>query len=132
MKTIIAMIRLALEQAGLSVHYVQAPNDATYPYVLLWSTPGQPGIEAGIAPDSDVSDLLGVTMVDTYPENVLLLAGKVRQALANLAVESDGTRVVVSLTVSQAVQPDRDVILPETSLHPFYAVDRYQVVATAA
>jgi hypothetical protein len=124
-------LKALLEAAGFAVHLVSVPDGATYPYVLVWCTPGQPGIEPGIVTDSDLSDLIGVTMVHTTPRNALVLTGKVRAAIpAHLVV--GGQLVWLSRSASQAVQPDRDVTLPTTNAHPFFAVDRYQLVATAA
>mgnify|MGYP000954782598 CR=1 FL=1 len=133
MKQVIAKLKQLLEAAGLVVYLGEADPGAAYPYVVLWFSPGQPGIESAVASDTDFSDLLGVTMSHTSALNALVLSGKVRPVLDGASfTTAAGMRTTLALTLSQTVQPDRDVTLPETNRHPFYAVDRYQVVATAA
>lgn len=127
---VLAALKAQLAEAGLVVHLVEAPAGAQCPYVLLWASPGQPGIEASVAADSDYSDLLGVTYADTTPLNVLRLASLARAALGGF--EAGGMNVTLQLATSLPVQPDRDVVLPDTNSHPFYAVDRFQLVATPA
>jgi hypothetical protein len=131
-KPIIDHLIALLAQTGITAHYVTVPDRPAFPYVLLWSTPGQPGIEASITADEDMSDLLGVTMVDTTPGNVLLLSTRTRGLLDTARLTVDGMLVTLSRTVSQTVQPDEAVTLPDTNQHPCFAVDRYQMVATPA
>lgn len=132
MTLIVDRIKALLEAAGIAVYLVEAPRGATYPYVLLWFTPGLPGIEPSVASIGDLSDLLGATYVDTTARNVLVLAEKARAVLDGATFTVSGLQVSLARSTSQTVRPDPDVVLPDTNAHPFYAVDRHQMVATPA
>lgn len=129
MKLHIEAIKAAIE-AQVPTYYVDVPDNASYPYVLLWGTPGDPGIEASIEGDTDMSDLLGVTVADTTPENVLHTVGIVRGILTGLRPAVTGRQVWLVFKYSNTVQPDKSITLPETNSHPFYAVDRWQLIDT--
>lgn len=117
---------------SIPCYYVTVPTGATYPYVLLWSTGGDGGPESSITADSDLSDLLGVTVVDTTPLNALRAVAIVRGVLDGLKPTVTGRSVWVSFAFSGQVQPDPDVTLPTTNLHPFFVVDRYRLTSTPA
>ena len=126
-------LRELLEAAGFTVFLFEAPAGLlVYPYVLLWGSPGQAGIEASVQAQSDLSDLVGVTMVHTSGRNVLVLVPLVRAVLDGAQFTEGGMLVTVALGPSQTVRADRELTLPDTNAHPMFAVDRYQVVATPA
>ena len=131
MRPIVDQIKALLTAAGIDPRYVDATG-ANLPYVLLWGSPGQPGIESSIAADDDLSDVLGVTCVDTTPGNVLRLSGITRGVLAGARFTAGGLLVWLAFLDSQTVQADRQVVLPETNRHPFFAVDRDRLIATPA
>lgn len=128
----ITAVKALLTPLGWPVYVVEAPSLPTYPYVIVWGSAGQPGIEPGVAGSSDMSDLLGVTVVDTTPENALIAAAAVRAVLDGAHPTVTGRAVWLSLTSSEPVTVDRDVTLPATNRHPGYVVDRYQLISTPA
>ena len=131
MKAHITAILAALSPT-IDAYYVDVPDGATYPYVLLWGSPGGAGVESSIAADSDMSDLLGVTVVDIEPTNVLSAVQTVRGILNGLRPAVTGRQVLLTFEYSSTVQPDKTVKLPETGSFPFYAVDRYRLIDTPA
>jgi hypothetical protein len=129
-KAHIEAIKAALT-GSITAYYVDVPDVAAYPYVLLWGTAGNPGIETSVAADTDMSDLLGATVVDTTPYNVLRAADIVRGILNGLLLPVAGRRALLSFEFSSTVQPDKTITLPGTNSHPFYTVDRYRLTDTA-
>ena len=132
MKAHIDAVKLLLAGLGCPLYYVDAAGATTYPYVLIWSSAGQPGIESAVAADADLSDLLGVTWVDTTPTNALTLAAAGRALLAATRPTVTGWAVWLSLESSEPAAVDRDLTLPDTNRHPAYVVDRYRLISTAA
>ena len=134
MKPIIDQLLALLAQAGMVAHYVAVPDAErpVYPYLLLWGSPGQSGIESSVTADADLSDLLGVTAADTTPGNVLLLVDRARAVLDGVRFTVAGMDVTLSRSVGQDVREDTDFTVPDTNRHPCFAVDRYQLVATPA
>lgn len=132
MKTHIDAVKLLLTGLGCPVAYVDAHGISAYPYVLLWSSAGQPGIESAVSADSDLSDLIGVTWVDTTPANALTLAAAGRALLAATRPTVTGRAVWLALESSEPAAVDRDITLPDTNRHPAYVVDRYRLISTAA
>lgn len=111
-------------------YFGEVTGTPDYPYVLLWSSPGQLASHTLSGPP-DLSDSLGVTMVATTCEGVLSVAHHVRATLRGFAPDSDQWRVepLRQPYDSQAIQPDRDVSLPHAG-HPFFAVDLYRLEGT--
>lgn len=132
MKQHVEAIRTLL--APIPVHYADATGATSYPYVLVWSTPGGDDIEIPVGDDGAWSDLVGVTSVDTTANNALLLAAKVRLLLdgATLPVDDRHARLHLRKGLGQAVQPDREVTLPGTNRHPCFQVDRYLLTSQPA
>ncbi len=128
MKDAIAAIQALLNPLGWDVRYGDATG-ATYPYVLLWSSPGQPGSEPSAAGGDGFEDLLGVTMVDTMPANVLVIASRVRALLDGARLSAGGHYLTLRLRFSEPVKADREVTLPDTNTHPSFAVDHYHLAA---
>jgi hypothetical protein len=115
----------------IDCYYVTVPDGAAFPYVLLWGTAGDPGVEMSVAGDSDMSDLLGATVVDTTPFNVLRAVDITRGVLNGLQPAVTGRGVWLSFAFSSTVQEDKTITLPGTNSHPFYTVDRYRLTDTA-
>lgn len=128
--TIKALLAL-LASAGWQAYYGDATGADSYPYVLLWGTPGSDDVEPTLADDDAWSDLLGVTVVDDTALNTVGSAQQVRDLLDGLVVPVDSRHVQVHLrrSLGQTVQPDRDVTIPGTNTHPCFMVDRYLLVS---
>ena len=120
--------------APIPVYYADATGADSYPYVLVWSTPGSDDVDPAVADCGAWSDLIGVTSVDTTSNNVLFLAEKTRGMLdgAVLSVTGRHARLHLRKGLGQTVQPDRDVTLPGTNRHPCFQVDRYLLTSQPA
>lgn len=128
MRDIVAAVRDLIEDEGVTTHFVNVPEEPTYPYVLVWSSPGAIATEALSDDDDHISDVIGLTYVAEIPESVLDLAGVVRPLVRRTRM-SLGGGVIAWLRPhdSQTVQVDRSVNLPGIG-HPAYAVDLLRVV----
>ena len=120
--------------APTPIYYADATGVTAYPYVLIWSTPGDDDIQPSICDDDTWSDLIGVTSVDTTPNNTLLLAARVRLLLdgATLPVAGRHARLHLRKGLGQTVQADRDITLTATNTHPCFQVDRYLLTSQPA
>src|SRR5699024_12808792 len=79
-------------QVGCGAYLIEVDDEQpAYPYVLLWTTVGS--LESNTLDGSRALwDRLGVTMVRTSGNNVLVVAQKVRAALSGFTPQSDGGR----------------------------------------
>lgn len=127
MKAHIEAIQARLGSLGWPTPYGDATGTTTYPYILIWSTPGSDDVEASLADDDAWSDLIGVTTVDTSAGNVLVDVARIRALLDGAVLSVDGRHATLRLQrgLGQAVQPDRDLTLAGTNRHPCFQVDRY-------
>lgn len=127
MKSHIKAIQQALTPLGWPTPYADATGVASYPYVLLWSTPGMDDVETALAADDAWSDMIGVTVVDDTALNVLADVQRVRDLLdgATLAIAGRHARLHLQRGLSQTVTVDRAVTNPATNTHPCYVVERY-------
>lgn len=136
MRAHIAAIK-ALIPSAYTVYFVDVPDAPTYPYVLLWTSAGSPGVEANMCgANLDIDAVVGVTHVATSPDGVLAATAKTRPALQpggrikRLAVPDRAAWI--EFYDAQNVQVDRDVTLPSSNRHPAYAVDLYRLTSTPA
>lgn len=127
----------ALIPPAYKVYFVDVPEAPTYPYVLLWTSAGAPGLEESVCgTNADLDAVVGVTHVAVSPEAILAVVPKVRGALQpgdrikrlNVA----GRAAWLKRYDAQTVQVDRDVTLPAPNRHPAYAVDLYRLTSTPA
>ena len=125
----------ALIPTAYKVYFVDVPEAPVYPYVLLWTSAGSPGVEANLCgANADIDAVVGVTHVATSPDGVLAATSKTRAALQpngrikSLAVA--GRAAWLKRYDAQAVQVDRDVTLPAPNRHPAFAVDLYRLTST--
>lgn len=127
MKAHIKAIQQALAPLGWPTPYADATGVASYPYVLLWSTPGMDDVETALADMGAWSDLIGVTVVDDTALNVLVDVQRVRDLLdgATLTIPGRHARLHLQRGLSQTVSVDRAVTNPATNTHPCYVVERY-------
>lgn len=134
MKSHIQAIQQALTPLGWPTPYADATGVASYPYVLLWSTPGTDDVEPTLTGDGAWSDLIGATTVDTTGLNVLATINQVRTALDGAVLDVDGRHVRLHLqrSLSLPVTVDRSLTITATNTHPCFAVDRYLLVSQPA
>lgn len=128
MKAIIEAVRDLINDAGVATYFVDVPERPTYPYVLVWSSPGRV-VTTSLSDDDDyLDDVIGLTYVAEISESVLDLAGLVRPLVRRTRF-SLGGGVVGWLRHhdSQTVQVDRSVNIPGVG-HPAFAVDLLRVV----
>lgn len=136
MRAHIAAIK-ALIPSAYTVYFVDVPSAPTYPYVLLWTSAGSPGLEvSACGTNLDIDAVVGVTHVATNPDAALIVTSKVRAALQPngriLPLTVAGRAAWLKFYDAQNVQVDRDVTLPGTNSHPAYAVDMYRLTSTPA
>lgn len=133
MKRLIDSLRSHITgQVGCGAYFIEVDDEQpAYPYVLLWTTVGS--LESNTLDGSrDLWDRLGVTMVHTTSNNVLVLAQKVRAALTGFTPQSDTWRIEELRPPfdSQPIDRDRDVSIPGVG-YPSFAVDLYRLAGTA-
>lgn len=138
MRAHIAAVRERLEEltfegraGGDLVYAVDVPEGVApaFPYFLVWSSTGRL-VAGSLRDDRYLDDRVGVTVVALTPEGVWSAAAKARAALDGWTPTVDGQIVQpLRLVDSQAVQPDRDVTLPNSNRHPYFGVDLYRLVS---
>lgn len=128
MKTLIESLKGRVKaETGTAAYFVSVPESPSYPYVLLWTSTG--ALEQNtLGGDADLADRLGVTMVDTTANNVLVLASRVRAALTGFTPDSDFWLMEWFRDPydSRPVEYDRDVAIPGHG-YPHWAVDMYRL-----
>lgn len=128
MKALVDSLKARVKAAtGATAYFVSVPESPVYPYVLLWTSAGS--LEQNtLGGDRDLADRLGVTMVDTTPGNVLVLARKVRSALVGFTPASDTWHVEFLREPydSRPVQTTQQVDLPHSGA-PHFGVDMYHL-----
>lgn len=136
MKAHVAALKAALEVL-YPTHYVDASGATGYPYLLLWSSPGTPGVEVALDDaQTDLDETFGITHVAATPEGVLTMTQRVRDVLTprgrpgRLTVA--GHSVWLRLDDSRPIDVDRDVVIPATGRHPAFGVDLYRLTSTPA
>lgn len=131
----LAAFKAALEDAGLTVHVATAGTTPAYPYVLLWVGSGAPSAEQSVDPVGDFQDVLGVTIAGLTADSVYIKRSIARAALAPFAQGSTavaGRIVWLSLSDARPVLDDKAVTLPQSTAHPLYSVDTYDLVSVPA
>lgn len=136
MKAHVAAIK-ALIPAPYTFYFVDVPAAPVYPYVLLWTSAGAPGLEVPLCGTNlDLDAIVGVTHVAASTDSILTVAAKVRAALQPagqiLSLSVPGRAAWLKFYDAQTVQVDRDVTLPAPNRHPAYAVDMYRLTSTPA
>lgn len=140
MKAHIDALRATIETAtGWDTYFVNVPERPAFPYVLLWSPAWDAGTEMTLCgARTDLDALVGITAVAGTPDGVLLAHGQIRATLSPagrstaLAVPGRSAEVVLEPGMGQPVQVDRDVVNPETNLHPSFGVEMYRLRSTPA
>lgn len=130
MRDVVESITAQLATDGLHAYYLTAPDPPSWPYALLWGVRTRP-IRDTFAGGVDLSDTLSVTWVSKSALGCLDLIRRGRDLLDGFTPTS-ATWTMLPLTLrtdeGQPVEPDRDVILPDTGTPPYFAVDRYRVL----
>lgn len=136
MKAHVAALKVALTTL-YPTYFVDASGATSYPYLLLWTSPGRPGDEVALDDaQTDLDETFGVTHVAATPDGVLTMTQRVRDVLTpgghpgRLTVA--GHAVWVRLDDSRPIDVDRDVTIPATGRHPAFGVDLYRLTSTPA
>lgn len=133
MKAHLDAAKAILEGIGYAVYIGDVPGSATYPYVLLWSSAGNLDSPAMCGEQSDLDDLMYVTMTAVTSDAALFMAPTIRQALIGARLVVPGRFVQpLRITGSQRVQVDQQVTLPKPNRHPAFVVDSYRVISEPA
>lgn len=142
MRAELAAVEALLTPWGKQVFYVEAKEitDATgvvtpisYPYVLLWGSPGLMRAAEVDGVQDDLDDVLGVTTVALTPDACLKAVDKVRGHLLGKQPLASGRHVQpLRLMDSQRIQADTAVTVPSTNTHPYYGVDIYRLISEPA
>ena len=131
MKPLIDSLKTRVQTVtGAECYFVSVPEAPAFPYVLLWTSAGS--LEQNtLGGDRDLADRLGVTMVHTTANNVLVLADRVRAALVGFTPVSAAWAMEYLREPydSRPVEYDRDVALPGNG-YPHFAVDMYRLHGT--
>jgi hypothetical protein len=126
-------VRVLLAHTGFDVHLVDVPQTPTYPYVLLWCSPGLLVAETLDGAQTLLDDQLGVTTVADTAEGAFAAAKRVRDALNGRAPDVPGRHTErLELRDARPVAPDRDVTIEATGRHPAFAVDLYRLASSPA
>lgn len=130
MRAHLQAVRAMIEAAWSHPVYIgEVPAEATYPYVLLWSSPGRLTAAEVDGVMDDLSEPIGVTMVGATYEAALQVVPRVRAALMGKAPTVSG-RYCHPLRLEpdgQPVQVDKATKIPKTDRYPSYGVDRYRL-----
>lgn len=120
-----------------TTYFVDVPTTPAYPYVLVWSGSGAPGVEQDVTDArTDIDTMVGVTAVAGTADGVLIVQAAVRAVLCpagqpkSLTVPS--RTAVLRLFDSQPVTVDTDVTITATGRHPAYGVDLYRLISVPA
>ena len=124
-------MRAALASLTYPTMYGDATGVDSYPYFLLWSTPGSDDVEPSLVDGGAWSDLIGVTTADTTAGNVLTTVAQARDLLDGLRLTIPGRHAVLHLQrgLGQPVTVDRSITIPTTNTHPCFQVDRYLLIS---
>ena len=126
-------VRALLAGLGMDVHLVDVAATPTYPYVLLWCSPGLLVAELLDDRQTLLDDRIGVTTVADTAEGAFAAAKRVRDALNDQTPVVPGRHVEpLTLRDARPVAPDRDVTLEATKTHPCFAVDMYRLASSPA
>lgn len=133
MRSHIAAIR-ALIPTAYATYFVDVPEAPTYPYVLLWTSAGAPGIETPVCDTNrDLDAVIGITHVATTPDGALIATEQTRRVLQPgggiLRLNVPGRAAWLKRFDSRDVQVDRDVTLPASNRRPSFAVDLYRLTS---
>lgn len=132
MLSILNAIKTRLETTGRTVYLVDVPEGKTpvFPYYLVWSTAGDLKHLDLSGKQRFIDESIGVTSAGLSPETTLETNQDAREKLLNWTPTASGWHAQeLRLGDSQRVQPDRDVTLPNSNRHPYFAVDLYDLVA---
>lgn len=115
-------------------HFVDVPDNRTFPYYLLWASGGVPGEDRPQSNDlDDIATTLGVTTVAASAEGVLTAQRDGRALVAPAGsgeFETSTWHVWLRLFDSRPVDVDRQDTVDGTDLHPAFGVDLYRLTAT--
>jgi len=138
----LAAVEALLAPWGKQVFYIEAKEttDASgvvtpisYPYVLLWGSPGLLRADEMDGAQDDLNDMLGVTVAALTPDACLKAVDKVRSYLLGKQPLANGRHVQpLRLVDSQRVTADQSVTIPATNSHPYFGVDIYRIISEPA
>lgn len=131
MREHVAAVVALLEATGRKVYVGEVEDAPTYPYYLVWTSPGSERTESLQADDDFLDDSIRVTSVGMTTESVFSLTNVARNALRRVAPAVTGwhTEPLRLDPNPPPITVDYDVVIPGTKRHAQYGVDEYLVVA---
>ncbi len=119
-----------LTAASVTCHDGAVPANPTYPYAVLYINTGAREATNLVQTSAWQVYDVQVTSVGATAASARIYATKALTALLDVTPTVSGrTCFPIRLEVSQAVREDRDITIPGTATHPFYAVDIYRVAS---
>jgi hypothetical protein len=116
--------------AGVTCHDGAVPANPTYPYAVLYCNTGAREATALTLISAHQVYDVQVTSVGATAASARIVATKVLTALLDVTPTVTGrTCWPIRLESSQPAREDRDITIPGTATHPFYAVDVYRVAS---
>lgn len=132
----IQFLEAAADLIPFDVHLYKRPDDAPYPFVVLWADGGwefsgdEPGWDSSLEDDPDSLELnIRATYSGMSKESVNVLLSRTRAALNRATLVVPGwhcNRLVQSPVLG--IGSDESVQLQHG--HPYFAVDEYRLIAT--
>lgn len=125
--------RLDALSSSITVYEDDVPDEPSFPYVVLRMSTGDEQAEMLCGVSNEADWWAWLTCVGETGMSARVVAREVRAALADSVLTVAG-RVCTPLRKESSlpVQPDRDVVIPGTNLHPMFGVDGYHFTSRAA
>jgi hypothetical protein len=119
-----------LTGASITAYDGAVPANPAYPYAVLYINSGNRDATALTLASTFQSYDVQITSVGATAASARIYAGKVVTALLDVIPTVTGrTCAPIRLDVAQPAREDRDITIPGTATHPFYAVDIYRVAS---
>lgn len=118
---------------SITLYQDDIPETPSFPYAVLRMSTGTESAER-LCVDSNAADFWAwLTCVGTTGDSARVVARETRARLVDARpVVAGRTCTPIRKESSLTIQPDRDVVVPGTNLHPLYGVDGYHFISRAA
>lgn len=118
---------------SMALYDGQVPGSPRYPYVVLWTAPGDRPAPTLDNQHVDFDTRLHTTYVGGNTDAARIVLGKVETALLDVRpVVAGRTCWKLAKLYSEPIRQDQDVTIPGTSLHPMYGVDVWRLASVPA
>ncbi|TDE02836.1 hypothetical protein [Jiangella asiatica] len=122
-----------LPPGSIALYDGQVPKEPTFPYVVLWTTPGDRTAPALSNEHTQFETRLYTTYAGASADAVRFVADKVSGTLLDVRPIVAGRSCWKLATLySEPIRQDSDVTLPGTNLHPMYGVDVWRLASVPA